>query len=259
MGNVMDWDRVAEFVRARDPEGARTMAGVSPETLAELEAQTASPLPQNYIEFMKRMGDDSCGMVLFPGAEHWSPALLLDWAERGAAGYPADRYFKIAVRDEAPKVVDPNYYLDLKRSDGVDAPIVAFDTSSEYATDIEYRFGDYVLAMVFAAFELADPPHEAFLAFEVAPGRSSTECYGELLELLRKLGIIETLCGQRVWAGSNGQVAVRAGAPYEGIPELVVRSADHKQFVAILEQIQDNRRVAFSNAHLGRELKHRHV
>ena len=255
-----DWQKVLHLIELRAPEKARVLRGVSEERLGALRCHSPRPLPDHYVQFMQLMGDGSADMPLFPSCDHLALALERDWQNNeGTPPYPTERYFKIAVSDDEPKIASPDYYLDLASGDALDAPVVGFEISPEGSIKVGYAFGDHALTRIFSTFERPGAAHEAFLAFGPTEAEPAGDLYARVMALLIRIGFSETLRGNLMWSGERPTVAVRAGLPQGGIPELIVRSDHHKDFVTLLEQLQDNLPVAYCNPQMGRPLKRRWV
>ncbi len=105
------------------------------------------------------MGEDSGGLEPFGiGREH----SFLRLVERAADSFSPDptgggRFVEVAFETDYSGESVYSYYLDLTRSDGVDAPLVRFEESSELAPeflwDTNSTFGEMMSNRIFDWFE----------------------------------------------------------------------------------------------------------
>jgi hypothetical protein len=121
----MNWDALARFIRDEDPALAASLRGVRPAEVELIEANYRIRLPETYRRFLYTMGEESDGLTLFAPERNQRFGDLV--AQLPSRIYPRDRYFKIAFAEDSSSEISPDdYFLDLARSDGIDAPVVAF-------------------------------------------------------------------------------------------------------------------------------------
>lgn len=121
----MSWDRLVEFVQAEAPSFVASLEGVVADDIVRVEDEYRVQLPATYRQYLLRMGVNSAEFYLFgPSHNH----RFADIVERlPEATYPTHEYFKIAYAQDETMISPLDYFLDLKRNDGVDAPIVMFE------------------------------------------------------------------------------------------------------------------------------------
>lgn len=126
----MSWDSLMAFVAAEAPSFLRSISGVSADAIANAETVYRLRLPENYRRFLLLMGEDSNGFYLFgPGQVQTFADLVKRLPDES---YP-DRFFRIAsAADDTAVGVRIDHFLDLGRSDGVDAPIVMWGSDDEF-------------------------------------------------------------------------------------------------------------------------------
>jgi hypothetical protein len=131
----MTWEPLANFIRDEDPALAASLRGVPRERVELIEQEYQLRLPETYRRFLFAMGEDSDGLDLF--APHRVQRFEDLVAQLPSRIYPRQRYFKIAAAIDATSEISPDdYFLDLSRSDGVDAPIVAFQDTDDAEIDV---------------------------------------------------------------------------------------------------------------------------
>ena len=152
----MNWEPIADFVRTEDPAFAASLRGVPKEDVERLEHERAIQLPRAYRGFLFTMGEDSDGFYLF--GPHRKQRLADLVASGPPRSYPGKRYFKIGAAADPFEISPPDYFLDLSGSDGVDAPIVTFQTDeemaiedfrTEYVLDTSFTFGEQAASRIF--------------------------------------------------------------------------------------------------------------
>jgi hypothetical protein len=152
----VQWEPLADFIRTEDPSFAASVQGVPLEEIERVERENGIRLPRSYRGFLQMMGRDSDGFDLFgPHRNH----RFGDLVERlPARSYPGRSYFKIGLACDPSEISPPDYFLDLTRSDGLDAPIVMFEDDDELeledfdpgrVRDTPFTFGEQATNRVF--------------------------------------------------------------------------------------------------------------
>ena len=129
----MSWDHLVELVRSEAPSLLASVTGVPPLEIAGVEEQYHVRLPEAYRQYLLVMGEDSAGFHLF--GPSWNHRFRDVVARIPEDTCPVEKYFKIAYADDAAMISPPDYFLDLTRSDGLDAPILAFEGGEDFNPD----------------------------------------------------------------------------------------------------------------------------
>src|SRR5262249_46740754 len=115
------------------------LEGVTPDEIARVEREYQIRLPDSYRQFVLNMGANSAGFHLFgPTQNQRFPDVA---AQVPDESYPTQEYFKIARADDERMINAPDHFLDLRRSDGMDAPIVAFEADEEFTLENVRDYG----------------------------------------------------------------------------------------------------------------------
>lgn len=212
--------KIVDFIDARLPGFRSAVRGASPEAIAALQARTSAPLPGLYRDFLTVMGESSSVFPAFPGYI-WNVAALLDcWPGDDSVAYDRNRYFKIALNASQEAVSHEDYFLDLARSDGDDAPIVCFEDPSEDGVPGDWHglvLGDWVetnlslrgwlCAQAFHFFELMRRAELADCGVDTdedAPEAS----WASACEVLDRLKLDRPLQAPHSWFGVGAHVSV---------------------------------------------------
>jgi len=170
----VSWDSLLAFIRAEAPSFAASLEGVALEDIVHVENEYQVHLPESYRQFLLTVGANSAGFYLFgPSQNHRFADVVAQIPEES---YPKQDYFKIAYAVD--EMINPSdHFLDLKRSDGVDAPIVMFEGDEEFSVESVQEYGFTFLEHAYRRFfgHLADLPlPEAALVtiLNVAPQRN---------------------------------------------------------------------------------------
>jgi hypothetical protein len=156
----MNWQKALEFINAADPEFTEKMKGVPSTNIEAAEAGCQVRLPEAYREFLLLMGVASGGFVATVAGQTHS---FYEVMERlPDEDYPLDRYFRVSFASDETQVSPPDYFLDLSRSDGEDAPLVTFEGGGGFNPDevVEtgFTFGEQVTERIFRYFEFNKQP-----------------------------------------------------------------------------------------------------
>lgn len=186
----MNWERALAFINAADPAFSGLIKGVPPADIAAAEAGCGIRLPRAYREFVLLMGADSGRFSATTATQthqfYEVMALLPD------EDYPLDRYFRISFASDDSLISPPDYFLDLSRSDGEDAPLVTFEGGGSFNPDdvreTGFTFGEQVTERIFRFFEFGErSTRERIFIHQVraadAPARMTAAI--ELLTLMR--------------------------------------------------------------------------
>jgi hypothetical protein len=182
----MPWEALAGFIRTLDPAFARSVKGVPAEEIQRVEREYRLHLPGVYRDFLEMMGMDSGEFSLFGFGQDESFDDLI--AEMPDASYPLDRYFRISRAGDDAGFSASDYFIDLGRTDGDDAPIVRFedtqDFTPEHVAEWRFTFGEWVTRQVFSFLVLDRAAARAMVVItrdDVAEGQFSKEAVMTLL------------------------------------------------------------------------------
>jgi hypothetical protein len=165
----MSWDELTQFVRREAPSFLTSVRGVAAKDIATVERQYRVRLPDVYRHFLLLMGADSGDFHLFgPTSGHRFADVVARIPEDAA---PVQQFFKIAYADDESMVSPPDHYLDLRRTDGVDAPVVRAEGGEDFnAADVEpsgFTFLEYVYRRLFGHLANARLPERALVTIPV--------------------------------------------------------------------------------------------
>jgi SMI1 / KNR4 family (SUKH-1) len=126
----VSWDRLIGFAELEAPSFVASLVGVPLDEIAAIEHQYDVRLPANYKQFLLLMGAESGGFHLFgPNQNQRFRDVVAQLPDESS---PVQEYFKIAFAGDDSRVNPPDHFLDLTRSDGIDAPIVMFESGGEF-------------------------------------------------------------------------------------------------------------------------------
>jgi len=129
MQRQIDWSRVIDFIAQRDVALASSLVGVEPSQIEAVQAQFGIELPSAYVNFLRTMGEETGILMPFGDTQVHAFSELI--AEFPPDGYPPKRFFKVAFEASQYPVAVLDTYLDVTRSDGLDAPLVRFEIPLE--------------------------------------------------------------------------------------------------------------------------------
>jgi hypothetical protein len=151
----IDWPSLLDFMRKRDAALVASFRGVARTEIDAMERECSVRLPSNYVSFLQTMGEDSGALYFFgPSQVHQFSALREMLPPDGYAG---ERFFKVSFESDELSLAFLDHFLDMQRSDGIDAPLVRFETGDDVmpaVDDIDWTFGEEVIACVFREIEL---------------------------------------------------------------------------------------------------------
>lgn len=156
----MPFSKILAFLEARAPGLSAERRGAHPDDIAALAAACPRPLPRAYLEYLQAMGGSSGSFQALPVADCRAAAL---WPHILATppSYPDDRYFKIGLDLGIGRDIRLDWFLDLKRGDPDDPPVVTFEDEGDRADFVEARV--HLVARSWTAMLQA----RAFLSFAV--------------------------------------------------------------------------------------------
>jgi hypothetical protein len=238
---VMDWNALVDFIQSEDEGFMAAVRGVLPEELERAEQNNAVRLPASYRQFVALMGRDSAGFCLFSSSESQNFDDLV--ASLPTESYPAGRYFKIAFPIDESDISPFDYFLDLSRSDGVDAPIVMFEDIGEFrerdVREVEFTFGEQVQRRIFAFLVLEPAPRQAMLVTSNATREESEASKRAALALLERTGFARVLPDlPRVTCLRRGTLAALVDEIGSGLGVVITLGGDDERTLeVVLDQL----------------------
>lgn len=154
------WDPILGFIRRSSPEHATAFVGITREEIAEWEARCAVSLPTIYRGFLAAMGADCDDFHPFGVSQVCDFHALI--VRLPATNYPGDRYFKVSCEGSPEAVTFYDTFIDLRRSDGDDAPLVRFEDDEWFAQEdvieVGFTLGEELMRSAFDRFQLGRRP-----------------------------------------------------------------------------------------------------
>jgi hypothetical protein len=210
----MNWDPLADFIQAEDPAFVALLQGVAAKDLARVERECAIRLPRSYRGFALMMGTDSDGCYLFgPHRNQKFDDLVAQLPPRT---YPGQHYFKIGSAQDPSEISPADYFLDLTRSDGVDAPLVMFEDAAdlgpegfrrEYVRDMYVTFGEQATISIFTFLVLDRAPEHARVVIGALSPAERQAANAAATERLRRMNFDPVLpSNARVSSFRRGQL-----------------------------------------------------
>lgn len=244
----MDWNALGQFIAAENSNLFSTFRGVAPQEIRRVEQLCDIRLPDSYREFLLRMGADSGGFYLFgPGHSQQLEALTEDLPPDS---YPGRRYFKIAVPTVDSDISPVDYFMDLERSDGADAPIVTFedmgDFNQEYVREMGFTFGEWVTHAFFMFLAVGHEPQQATVVIGSPTLQTARTMKNDAVSLLGRMNFELALPSlDRVSCLRRGQIVAMVDLLAGGLGVAVNIGADDRP---ALEVVVDQLLVRFPDA-----------
>lgn len=192
---VTDFADLLAFVESRDSRMREALVGVPEAEIREIEREIGVVLPELYVAFLASMGQSAGGFHPFgTGREHRFHDLLVELAEEIADGeQPSRRYFRISINTDPSVIIACDDYLDLRRSDGRNAPVVMFEQGSdlrdEDVMDKHEGFFEHLTVRLFRHLELEKRESIANVAIPGLTQREAPSVIRQLIELGGRAGV----------------------------------------------------------------------
>lgn len=187
---AMEWADLLAFIQEKDPAYLRTIRGVPRAEIAQCEASCAITLPKIYVDFVATMGDDAGAFDPFGAMEIWHFRDLVE--ELPAESYPQDELFKVSIDDDPGAISPQDKFVDLRRSDGMDAPLVLYEDGGSFSwksvVRSGYSLGEWLTTRIFDVFELDRRPHIRSLCIIFETAREQRQNRPVVLDMLTKMG-----------------------------------------------------------------------
>lgn len=178
-----------EFIAKQDPAFPAAIQGISRAEIELCEEGCAVKLPELYIEFLTLMGADSGSFLPFGGGYDYNFYELVELLP--AEDYPPQKYFKVARAVDPTETSSYDLFLDLGRSDGVDAALVLFEVAGPFREDqvieVGFTLGEYLTKGAFGAFELRQRAHQTTLLARGFPPQETRRRKSAALQLLTNM------------------------------------------------------------------------
>lgn len=235
------WLFIMEFIRQREPVFLSQIKGLSDNDIAGLPAS----LPASYVEFLRCMGINSNGYSVFGSTyDHRFVAITEHLSEYDEDSPPSDRYFPVAIETDESLVSLENIYLDLKRSDGEDAPLVVLEWGVPFNWQIPKEtsdtFNERIVWSVFNRFQLSSCREQHVLAMggTLSPGEGRIALQ-QVLTLLQNMGFeaVLPLLG-RVACLQSGSISILARVNEESeLLTILLGNNDAKALSKLADQL----------------------
>lgn len=248
---------IVDFLDARMPGFRGVVRGVDSETLKKLQERTPTVLPAAYAEFLRDMGEDSNVFTVFPECVWHASALLDCWPGDENVVYDRARFFKIALCAEENTAIPNDYFLDLHRSDGDDAPVVAFQDLSDDegleptpprfnpddALQTGFGFRDWIGFQAFHFFEILRHPIIATtgIALDEADPLAS---WSSIRAVLDRLGLDQSpgkarpIASETSWYGVGKSVSIHTRLSL--VASVRIGAVSKKALVHVMEILREN-------------------
>ena len=186
----MNWDLFIDFIKAQDPAFIAARQGVPLDDIKQCEAGCKIALPKSYVNFLQLMGQAGGKFRPFGATMEHNFYDLVE--QLPAEDYPGDQFFKIAAETDSSLVAYYDLFLDLRRSDGEDAPLVTFEDGVELrpgaVNEVGLTFDESMMESVFTFFALHRRAKRAVVTVD------STQLRDKTVGLLMHMGF------QQVWS-----------------------------------------------------------
>ncbi|WAS91095.1 SMI1/KNR4 family protein [Nannocystis punicea] len=190
-------DDIVAFIRQHGSADAEAFVGVSPEQIARCEELCSATLPTLYREFLAAMGGDCGAFHPFGIGQLCDFEALVQ--RLPAANYPGDRYFRVSFESSPAAITYYDIFLDLRRSDGTDAPLVRFEDDEEFSADavqeVGFTLGEELARSAFEQFEVVRRPASKRLAIFAESVAGLAAAARRIAAQLRERGLAEALPG----------------------------------------------------------------
>lgn len=185
----MNWELLQALIDTAYPRAAGPRTGLGQDELAACDALSKGRLPRIYRDYLAAMGSDASAPRLFGGNQR-NIFLDEDVAEL-AGGWR--RYFKVSRADDPTLVVSMDLFLDLDRSDGLDAPLVGFECTEDpevaVAVPLGFSVCEQFASSVFRSVAV-DPAPLALELWAFAESEDErAQCHASLSRVIAELDL----------------------------------------------------------------------
>jgi hypothetical protein len=239
----MDWNNLLAFIREKDPSYLGAVRGVPRAEIAQCEANCALTLPTFYVDFIATMGAEAGSFEPFGAMEIWHFRELLD--ELPAESYPQEQLFKVSINDDPGAISPLDKFIELRRSDGSDAPLVLFEDGGPFSwravVKSGYSLAEWLATRVFDFFELDRRPHTTSLCVIFETAREMRENRPAALDMLTKMGFVPALPSYRATAWlrrPSCSARLRELDELDGL-SIKIGAESRRELDVIIEQLRD--------------------
>ncbi|MFO7562310.1 MAG: hypothetical protein R6X02_06675 [Enhygromyxa sp.] len=232
------WSSIHQFISRREPAFDRESIPVPLDAIRMTERGLGIRFPQTYVDFLCTAGELSGSYAPFLVRVNTNFYDIVERVSRGT-NYPVERYWPGGLRiDIDGDLHDP--FIDLARSDGMDAPLVTFEPRMcfdwQEPFDLMYTLAEELAANAFTLFEMERRKSSA--NFLINPFHESGLNYLELTQLLELTEVVSASPRLRIFEGA-GPVAA-AIFVWSGNIGVEVASDDPRPCRRIYEVFRDN-------------------
>lgn len=239
----MQWSELYAFMLSRVPTLAEQVVGVPCDQIAELEQGLGIRLPRFYVGFLATMGVDSGSFVPFTSSHEHDfydlvEALPPDY-------YPPHDFFKVAYECNEGRTPMYDYFLDLRRSDGEDAPLVLFEDgiagfTAEMVGDLGTSLAEELASGAWEMFEGRARPHDRILMVHANREQAIEGARGRVLALLEHHGVVRSLPALPRLDCLMGPLVGRVEVRDSMMMVVTIAGDDAKQIGYVIEQMLDH-------------------
>lgn len=239
---LVNWSNIFAFIVEREPGFPAIIEGVSQEEIDTCQRELGIIFPAAYIQFITTMGADTGRYHPFGPKMDTNFYRLLRQVPN--EDYDVREYFPVALETNESRAPMCDFYLDLRRSDGEDAPLVLAENGSDWCrmSDEEITLLERLTESTWPTFEL--PRYEAnrviYVHAEEVEGLETAR--KQALALLDRRGHSPTLPPQlRIdCMASETEASIVRIKEHLGLVRVVVAGHDEKELGRIVELFLDN-------------------
>lgn len=241
----VNWLEIVAFMEQRAPGAADRAVGATLAQIEALQRRTLTPLPKNYVEFLRCMGSADGGFRIFPEHYYLVQDLLDHTAAMGA--WDSHRFFLVGFQDPRAVREDPHeLFFDLLRSDGIDAPLVGFQPGpATTEMSIEHGIADWTIFRIAWRYAMDRKPARARLISwcdQEPAGIAALKRQHELVDTTMKLGFERCLpATPHTWFGKRDQetfVLIQVD-PDDDMVSVDLRGEDRLSVIQASEVLED--------------------
>jgi len=236
------WADLFSFMTERDPAFEATTLGADRNDIETVEQEIGITLPYSYVDFITTIGADTGRYHPFGPEMDTNFYRLL--RQVPTEDYDVREYFPIALETNESRAPMCDLYLDLRRSDGADAPLVLAENGSDWCrmSDEEITLLERLTESAWPAFELPCYSANRVIYVHAEGAEALGTAREQVLDLLDRRGHVPTLPSQhRVdCTASETEASIVRVKEHLGLIRLVVAGHDEKELGRVVELFIDN-------------------